>query len=177
MKRGFISLLITLILLSSVPLSARASAPARRIYPLPEHIIDSSALIDGVSWHAYIKDLTRSKVILTLNADQSMHPASMIQVPLAILLLEHVQAKGRTIPGMQTKGFDGGTYDQLIASMVVASEEGAAGLVEKFIQEDSKNFNLLQQWGLTHASLKPRRSTSRELGLIKEKLYQGELLN
>lgn len=153
-----------------------AAAQGRRLPPPPKEI-STAALIDGVDWHIYIKDLHTNEMLLQLNADQVMHPASLIKVPIAVLVLAELQGDKMPIADMPVRGIKKQTYDQLISSMIVRSVEPSADILESYIKGAAFNITLLQDWGLKNTVLTPRRSTAADLGLLLEKLYRGELLN
>lgn len=170
---SLLSLTLSLLLIGS---SIRTEVPRRRFPPAPKEI-NTEGLIDGVFWHVYIKNITTGEILLTQNSDQVMHPASLIKVPIAALVLAELQGDEVPIANLPTHGIKKHTYDQLISGLIVRSEEPAADILETYIKLAAFNLPLLQEWGLKDTILTPRRSTANDLGLLLEKLYKGELLN
>ncbi|MGA2111737.1 MAG: serine hydrolase [Anaerolineales bacterium] len=125
----------------------------------------------------YLHDL-RGGTVVSINADQPMHPASTIKVAIAIAFLRwfeaHPEVKWTSGPIPHQRSFE-----QLMRAMIVVSEEDATASLTDFLM-DQKRIDLnreVQSWGAAETSVVPRRSTARDLGLILERLASGDLLS
>lgn len=155
----------------------------RRLTPIPEQNLDDLAfgldldsIFDNVGgdWHVYIKEVG-DRVIYSRNADEIIHPASIIKVPLAIQFFHALDYQGDELREyLSERGVDGRTYMQLLEAMLVVSEEDAAQILEKWIDDQINVKDVFAKWGMLNTSFSPRRSTGEEIGRIFEGLYLGE---
>ena len=128
-------------------------------------------------WEVYLHDL-EGGTIVNVGADQPLHPASTIKVAIAIAFLRWSESQ----PGFRwTSGpvAHQRSFEQLLRAMVVISEEDAtASLTDFLMQQEKIDLNReVQSWGATQTTVVPRSSTAQDLGLILERLAEGELLS
>ncbi len=107
----------------------------RPIEPIPDPSPEEAAFRNrmdrvfenyGGEWHVMVKEV-EGKVLYALDANESIHPASVVKVPLAMLFFESLHE--REIDDLRLflveRGTDGRTYQQLLYGMLVDSEEEA----------------------------------------------------
>jgi hypothetical protein len=155
----------------------------RRLTPIPEqnsndlafgHGLD--AILDkvGGEWHVYIKEID-GRVIYSRKADEIVHPASIIKVPLAIQFFQALDYQDDDIREFLSKrGVGGRTYLQLLEAILVVSEENATQILENWVEDRFEIKDVFAKWGVLETSLSPRKTTAEEMGWIFEGLYQGE---
>jgi hypothetical protein len=72
------------------------------------------------------------------------------------------------------KGVDGRSYDQLLHSMLINSEEDATVSFEKVILQNRLDvMKTLQGWGAPHTYIDIRQSTALDMASLLEGLYVG----
>lgn len=128
-------------------------------------------------WGVYLHDLPGGTTV-SINADRPLHPASTIKVAIAIAFLQwkeaHPEVKWTSGPVPHERSFE-----QLLRAMIVVSEEDATASLTEFLTQQAKiDLNHeVQSWGAGQTTVVPRRSSARDLGLILERLANGELLS
>jgi beta-lactamase class A len=128
-------------------------------------------------WSVYIRDL-RSGETVSVGGDVVVHPASTIKVGIAVDLMAwleaHPEVKWTNGPPGQTRSFE-----QLLAAMLVKSEEGATATLTNFLnsQPGFAANRQLHGWGAACSTVVPRRATAADLALLLKRLYDGELLS
>jgi beta-lactamase class A len=136
----------------------------------------------GGLWRILIKEVDRKedrgRVIYARHERQTTHPASVIKVPIAMLFLKSLEKAGvQNYSEALSKGIDGRSYRQLLEAMLVKSEEKATDSLEKAILESNLDVQAtLQAWGAQHTFIDIRQSTAREIAILFEGLYNGNLL-
>ena len=128
-------------------------------------------------WAVYLQDLPHGTVV-SINADQPMHPASTIKVAIAIAFLRWFESHP-AVPWTSGPVPHERSFEQLLRAMVVISEEDATASLTNFLM-DQQRIDLnreVQSWGAAQTTVVPRRSTARDLGLILERLANGDLLS
>ncbi|MEE4193818.1 MAG: serine hydrolase [Anaerolineae bacterium] len=161
--------------------------PIAAITPPTSEQIELAAQIDtviestGGKWNILIETLDGEE-IYARRPDERIHPASTIKIAVAMMTFEFLD---QYTEGPLEKELQRGpiynimendrSYEQLLRSMLVFSEEDAADILYENIHEGPLNeYKLLAEWGLENTSLEPRRSTAREMNAIYRGLYQEE---
>ena len=119
-------------------------------------------LIDGVDWYFQVES-SDGTLFLSRNFDESFHPASMIKVPTAMVVLKILENEGKTLADIQSYGISGRNFADLLEAMIVRSEESATDALEFYARGDNRLRKTLDQWGLTETTYDPRRSTVKDL--------------
>jgi hypothetical protein len=155
----------------------------RRLTPIPERNLNDltfgdeiDSILDkvGGEWHVYIKKIG-GRVIHSRMADEIIHPASVIKVPLAIQFFQALDYQGDDLHEyLSQRGEGGRTYQQLLQAMLVESEEKATQIIENSVNDRLNVNDTFAKWGVLETSFSPRRTTAEEMGRIFEGLYQGE---
>ena len=131
----------------------------------------------GGDWNILIRE-DGSHTVFSHQADQSVHIASIIKVPIAMLFFKTLDKKGISPSTysefLSTRGV-GRTYQQLLKAMLVDSEEQATGTIRDIITESKIDVNAdLQAWGASHTSISSRHSTPEDVASLYESLYYGK---
>lgn len=135
-----------------------------------------AVLAEGTIWYGIIKEVG-SPPVYESNPYSLFHPASMIKIPLALLVLRGLEAKGVSPADLQTLSFGTKTLDRLLTDMVVYSDEDAAAALLIYADNLKVGAATLRDWGLPDTSLNPRRTSAVDLTRALEGLYTGEFLN
>ena len=154
-------------------LSPTVIAPTQPALSLAE-IEDT--LIDGVDWYYQIES-SDGTILLSRNFEESFHPASMIKVPTAMVVLKILENEGKTLADIQNYGISGRNFADLLEAMIIRSEESATDALEFYARGDNRLRKILDQWGLTETTYDPRRSTVKDLIASLRLLDSGEALS
>ncbi len=130
-----------------------------------------------VDWFILIKDLENDKVLLAQNPDQSFNPASMIKVPLAMVVLAKSQEQGRSLENLQNIGIEGRSFHALLHAMIVHSEEHATEILEYYARGDDFLATTLTAWGFKETFFDPRRSSCEDLAKALEAIHKQSILD
>ena len=157
--------------------------------PSPDQIelagrIDAVVDAAGGKWNILIETL-EGEPIYSRRPDESIHPASTIKVLIGMMTFEFLEQFGE---GSLEQRLQRGpiynilendrSYEQLLRSMLVLSEENAADILYENVHESPLNeYQLLNEWGLANTRLEPRKSTVRELNQIYRDLYLGKYVS
>lgn len=133
-------------------------------------------LIDGVDWYFQIES-SDGTILLSRNFEASFHPASMIKVPTAMVVLKILENEGKPLADIQNYGISGRNFADLLEAMIVRSEESATDALEFYARGDNRLRQILDQWGLTETTYDPRRSTVKDLMASLRLLDSGEALS
>ncbi len=133
-------------------------------------------LIDGFDWYFQVES-SDGTLLLSRNFDESFHPASMIKVPTAMVVLKILENEGKTQADIQNYGISGRNFADLLEAMIVRSEESATDALEFYARGDNRLRKILDQWGLTETTYDPRRSTVKDLMASLRLLDSGEALS
>lgn len=155
---------------------ATATVPPITATPSPglDQQIDQ-VLIDGVDWYVVIES-TNGERLYARNTEESFAPASMIKIPIALVVLKILEYRGDTVEDIKNYGISRNFAD-LLEAMVVRSEETATESLEYFTRGENRLRNYLDWWGLKHTTFDPRRSTVEDLLLSLKLLNTQEALN
>jgi len=134
----------------------------------------------GGRWQVVVKPVG-GEVLFNRDAGEVIHPASVIKVPLGMLVMTDLMARGGSLEtalaGAPPRA--GRTYAQLLRAMLVLSEETATDILEKDVRDrmgEAKIRETLDGWGAPNTMLEPRRSTALEIAALWEGLYTRRLL-
>ncbi len=133
-------------------------------------------LIDGVDWYFQVES-SDGTILLSRNFEASFHPASMIKVPTAMVVLKILENEGKTLADIQSYGVSGRNFADLLEAMIVRSEESATDALEFYARGDNRLRKILDQWGLTETTYDPRRSTVKDLMTSLRLLDSGDALS
>lgn len=142
--------------------------------------IDAVVEASGGKWNILIETLD-GEPIYSRRPDEPLHPASTIKVLIGLMTFEFLEQYGEgTLDERLQRGpifnimENDRSYEQLLRSMLVLSEEDAADILYENIHESPLNeYKLLAEWGLTATTLEPRKSTAREMNAIYHGLYNA----
>jgi len=149
--------------------------PATPTYtPDLSQLLDQS-LIDGVDWYIGIESMNGER-LYTRNTEESFAPASMIKIPVAIVVLKILEFRGDTLEDIRNYGI-GRNFSEMLEAMVVRSEEAATQSLEYFARGENRLRGYLDWWGLKHTTFNPRRSTVEDLLLSLKLINTREALN
>ena len=132
-------------------------------------------LIEDVDWYVGIQPMNGDR-LYARNTEESFEPASMIKIPIALVVLKILEYRGDTVEDIQSYGI-GRNFSELLEAMVVRSEEPATETLEYFARGENRLRNYLDWWGLRHTTFDPRRSTVEDLLLSLELVNTREALN
>lgn len=131
----------------------------------------------GGEWHVLVKEID-GKVLYALNANEVIHPASIIKVPEAMLFFEALRQ--REIDDLRLflveHGTGGMTYKHLLHEMLVNSDEEATEIVLEYIEEYFRTTQKLEEWGYQYTTINPRRTTVTEISRLFEELWLNQRL-
>ncbi len=146
----------------------------------PGQEVLNQVLNRGGHWNVLVKQVG-GEVSFNREADALIHPASVIKLPLAMLVMKYLASRSgglaQALAAAPPKA--GRTYEQLLHAMLVLSEETATDILERDTVDNLSEVTIratLDQWGARHTSLEPRRSTAGEIAHLWEELYDRKLL-
>ena len=135
-----------------------------------------AVLAEGTVWNGIIKEVGAAAPVYESNPYSLFHPASMIKIPLAMLVLHGLETQGFSPADLQMLSFGTKTLDRLLSDMVVISDEDAAAALLIYASNLKVGAATLRDWGLVDTSLNPRQTTAVDLARALEGLYAGEFL-
>lgn len=120
-------------------------------------------------WNIYINEIGKGE-LFEWKDGIPYHAASTIKVPLSLLSLKAIRKeyekeilnKGFESV-LETRGVDGRTFNQLIRSMLVESEESATESLANFAKEHINFKDEFIALGMENTSYEPRRTTQKDL--------------
>ena len=115
------------------------------------------------------------------DAEKVLHPASIIKVPLGLLVLYSLSLDNQHLEDALAEAPPqaGRTYAQLIHAMLALSEETATDILERDLNRRmgaSWIRSTLDGWGAGRTTLEPRRSTVRDIERLFMGLYTSQFL-
>jgi hypothetical protein len=134
----------------------------------------------GGKWHALILDPGSGRRVYERNSTDTVHVASVIKVPVAMLLLAALEQQGvqpaDLASYLETHG-SGRTLSQFLRAMLVNSEEDATTSLLDYIRQSGINIPAtLTTWGAPATDVFNRVSTVEEITVLLSGLYQGDIL-
>jgi hypothetical protein len=116
-----------------------------------------AVLAEGTVWNGIIKEVGAAAPVYESNPYSLFHPASMIKIPLAMLVLHGLETQGFSPADLQMLSFGTKTLDRLLSDMVVISDEDAAAALLIYASNLKVGAATLRDWGLVDTSLNPAR--------------------
>jgi len=144
--------------------------------PILNEFLDPTLSV-GVIWNGIIEDANSGEILYESQAYQTFHPASMIKVPIAMLVLDNLENQGKTPDDLQKETYGYRTFATLLSEMIVNSNENATFSLLYYLNSQKTTKDTLMNWGLTHTSLEPRLTTAKDLTRALQGLYSGEFLS
>jgi len=140
--------------------------------------IDSITSQAGGAWHILIQKFGGPRLVSRLWRND-LHPASVIKIPIAALFLKSIEKGTEASPDTLLKGgIDGRSFEQLLRSMVVDSEEPATDSLLRAIALNKLDVRkTLESWNIYNTDIIHRRSTVCDLKVVFEGIYAGTLLD
>lgn len=132
----------------------------------------------GGEWQVIIRQ-TDGVVLFAHNAEERVHIASVIKIPIAILFLKSVEANaGPDLENyLDTTGVDGRSYRQLLEAMLVRSEEKATASLEAAITDSDLDIEAtLNAWGMINTQIAARQSSAHDVAQLLAGLEEGLLV-
>lgn len=142
--------------------------------------LDSIFADAGGEWHAVILDLAAGRVVYDRLGAEAVHTASVIKVPIAMLLFKSLEAKNippEELPAYLESHGNGFLLSVALHDMLVASDEQAAANLLEYIR--TSGFNIpaaLADWGVPNINVYHRTAPLNEIAHLFAGLYQGEFI-
>ncbi len=143
---------------------------------VPTNIQLGSVLVAGAKWNGLVKEIGSQSVLFESLQNQPFHPASMIKVPIAMVVMYTLENRGLGVPDLTTESYGGRTLEQLLKAMLVSSEEDAANDLLGYLRRYCKETDVLKKWGASKTFFAPRQGTALDFALLLEGLYTGKFL-
>ncbi len=138
-----------------------------------------NAIIDqtGGIWHIQFKEAGGDAIYSRL-ADTRIYPASFNKLATAALFLNTLEAQGVEVNAdyLQTQGFGGSSFDQLLRALWINSGEGASELLLNWFPTSMNTNDAIRDLGYVNTLISPPQTTAAEIARLLEDLYSGELL-
>ncbi len=158
----------------------RFKVPVRDAGVLEQKLaVDIDTIVDqaGGDWHILVQEVGGSRIYTRLSRDE-LHPASVIKIPIAALFLKSIEKNLSVSPSaILEEGIDGRSFQQLLRSMVVDSEEPATDSL--LLALEGSKFDIpktLESWNIHNTDIFDRRSTVRDMEVLFEGVYSGHFL-
>lgn len=135
----------------------------------------------GGEWHAVILDLEAGRVVYSRLSADAVHVASVIKVPVAMLLFASLEQQG--IPSDNLSAYleehgNGYLLSQLLRDMLVISDEAATTNLLDYIRQSDLDINAtLANWGAPHVDVFNRAAPLDEIATLFAGLYKGDLIS
>ena len=161
----------------------RFSAPVQDATPDETAFADKldSVFADaGGEWHSVILDLEAGRVVYSRLSADAVHTASVIKVPIAMLLFASLEKQG--IPPAELSAYleaHGNSYllSYLLRDMLVDSDEKATTEMLDYIRQSGLDIQTtLSDWGAAHMDVFNRTAPLEEIASLLAGLYQGKLV-
>lgn len=138
--------------------------------------LESIFTTTGGEWNMVVKEYA-GPVYYQRLAYTSLHPASTIKVPLAMIYLKTLEKNGVTDlqEYLDTHAIEKVALNELLSSILVTSDEDATSTLEQWTFANINYLTVLSQWGITHTWISPRRSTAQDMTSILDGLYSGRM--
>lgn len=142
----------------------------------------------GGKWHALVQIIPSpeeplnpgDKVLYTRLANERINVASVVKVPIAMLLFSTWEEQGVLEKSMaqyvNSEGLEGKTFDHLLRAMLVHSEEPATHLLYDYLNQQINVDEKLASWGVA-STIYTRKFTLNDMARLFEMLYRGEVLS
>ncbi|MFZ5855858.1 MAG: serine hydrolase [Chloroflexota bacterium] len=142
--------------------------------------LDSIFADAGGEWHSVILDLEAGRVVHDRLGTDAVHIASVVKVPIAMLLFKSLEAKGipaDELPSYLESHGNGFLLSQALHDMLVDSDEKATEDLFEYVRQSGLNIpTTLSEWGAPNVNLSRRTAPLDEIAHLLAGLYQGEFL-
>lgn len=158
--------------------------------PVQDVTADESALADkldsvfaeaGGEWHSLILDLETGRRVYDLHSAGAVHVASVIKVPVAMLLFASLEQQGIPSANLYTyleEHGNGYLLSQLLRDMLVDSDELATSNLLDYIRQSGLDVTAtLAGWGAPHVDVFKRAAPLEEIAHLMAGLYQGDFIS
>ncbi len=143
--------------------------------------LDSIFDASGGQWHSLILDLEAGRVVHERLSADAVHVASVIKIPIAMLLFETLEAKGipsDALPSYLESHGNGFLLSQALRAMLVNSDEKATEELLEYIRSSGLNItSALTEWGAPTVNVFRRAAPLDEIARLMAGLYKGEFLS
>lgn len=143
--------------------------------------LDSIFADAGGEWHSLILDLEADHVVYDRLSADTVHVASVIKVPIAILLFKSLEAKGipaDELPSYLESHGNGFLLSQTLHDMLVDSDEKATESLLEYIRFSGFNISsALAEWGAPNVNVFRRTAPLDEIAYLLAGLYQGDFIS
>lgn len=108
---------------------------------------------------------------------EPIHPASTIKVPIALLFFKALENNGVTDfkAYIDSHAIMQRPMAELLRDMLVYSEEEATDYLTSWTVANINYEKVFAEWGVTHTTLTPRRTTLWDMSLVYTGLYTGKM--
>ncbi len=142
--------------------------------------LDSIFADAGGEWHSVILDLEAGRVVYSRLGADAVHIASVVKVPIAMLLFKSLEAKGipaDELPSYLESHGNGFLLSEALHDMLVNSDEKAAESLLEYVRQSGLNIaNTLSEWGAPNVNVFRRAAPLDEIARLFAGLYQGEFI-
>jgi hypothetical protein len=143
--------------------------------------LDSIFTDAGGEWHALILDLETDRRVYDLHSADAVHVASVIKVPVALLLFASLAQQGvapADLSAYLAAHGNGYLLSQLLHDMLVDSDELATTDLLDYIRQSGLDINAtLSDWGAAHVDVFNRTAPLEEIATLFAGLYKGDLVS
>ena len=131
----------------------------------------------GGIWHVQFKEVS-GDVLYSRLADTRIYPASFNKLALAAFFLNTLEAQGVEVSAdyLNTQGFGGRSFDQLLRALLGSSGEAASKLLLNWFPASANPNNTIRDLGYVNTLISPPQTTVAEISRLLEDVYTGELL-
>jgi hypothetical protein len=135
----------------------------------------------GGEWHALILDLEAGRRVYDLHSADAVHIASVIKVPVAMLLFASLEQQGvapAELSAYLAAHGNGYLLSQLLHDMLVDSDELATTDLLDYIRQSGLDINAtLSKWGAARVDVFNRTAPLEEVATLFAGLYNGDLIS
>lgn len=162
----------------------RFAAPVQDATPEETALADKlDAIFDeaGGNWHSVILDLEAGRVVYERLGADAVHAASVIKVPIAMLLFVSLEQQG--VPPAELESYlaqhgDGYLLSNLLRDMLVISDEKATDELLAYIRRSGLDVNAtLANWGAPNVNIYGRAAPLEEIAALLAGLYRGDFIS
>jgi beta-lactamase class A len=153
-----------------IPTEIPTATPA----PNLAELLDQS-LIAGVDWYVGVETADGER-LYARNTEETFFPASLNNIPIAMVVLKILEYRGDTIEDIHTYGI-GQNFSTLLERMVVDDDAYATEVLTEFAEGYGRLRNYLNWWGLKDTFFYPRRTTVEDQLLALKQIDSVEVLN
>ena len=140
--------------------------------------IDQLTFKSKADWRILITNVDSSEIIAESSSRVQHHPASIIKIPIALAVMKQIESEFDTQNALdfddylETRGFGGGTFNQLLSAMLVNSDEPATEIIQRFLESRKQNtLSLFKSWEAPHTFLTPRRTTAEDIYHFFQRIF------